>query len=221
MNELLVNFKNDVLRTLGHDIVIFVYHHGSRATGEARKDSDYDTILVVKEIDEDILDQITQILARHSGFQAYLLSERDVKELNPAQRLEFLRGERLYGGVEIKAPLQEEVLGELKRNRLDCLHYLRHRITLPHDNEHKARFTYFLLKDAYQFLKLLSYYYDGVLVNTRKTLMPRIKNLSVNSSLAIEVLKILDSYHENKSDILKNPNKYLFKLEKFFRTSIL
>jgi predicted nucleotidyltransferase len=196
LEELLENFKNDIPKTLGHDNVTFIYHHGSRATGEARKDSDYDTILVVKEINEDMLDKIRQILARHSGFQTYLLSERDVKDSNPAQRLEFFSGKKLYGEIEVKAPLQEEVLGELKRIRLDCLQYLRHYITLPHDHEKKTRVTYSLLKDAYTFLKLLNYYDSGVLVNKRKMLMPRIKNLPVNSSLAIEILKTLDSYDE-------------------------
>ena len=42
-----------------------------------------------------------------------------------------------------------------------------------------------------------------------------------NARAAIEILKTLDSYDENKPDISKGPDKYLFELEKFFRTSIL
>lgn len=55
MSRNLKAFRDDLLRTLGSDNVILIYHHGSQARGEARSDSDYDTILILNEIDEKVL----------------------------------------------------------------------------------------------------------------------------------------------------------------------
>jgi len=53
MSTIVEVFKDDLLQALGPTNIILIHHHGSRVRGEARSDSDYDTILVLNEIDEE------------------------------------------------------------------------------------------------------------------------------------------------------------------------
>lgn len=214
-------FKEELLETLGSDNVALIYHHGSRIRGEARPDSDYDTILVLQQIDEEAIRKVRTILSRHPAFQVYLLSLDDFNDLPRGQRLQFFEGTRLYGNLDLSLPSREQVLGEIRRSRLESLHYLRHYLTLPHDNERKARLVYFQLKDAYFYLKRIAYYATGELVPTRKELVLKLRELPVDPSLSTEILQSLESYDEEKSKIVSNPDGYLLKLERFFRTTRL
>jgi len=219
MSSIVEVFKDDLLQALGPSNIILIYHHGSRVRGEARSDSDYDTILVLNEIDEKVLKKIRGVLSRHPTFQTYLLSRQDFEDLPHGQRLEFFEGQRLYGNLDLKPPSRKQVLKEIRRSRLQSLHYLRHYITLPHDEERRARLVYFQLKDAYFYLRSIAYYETGRLVSTRKELISKLTELRVDRSPATDLLQTLESYEEYKSKIGENPDAYLFKLEKFFRTT--
>lgn len=221
MNGDVKAFKEELLETLGTDNVVLIYHHGSRTRGEARPDSDYDTILVLQQIDEEAIQKVRTILSRHPTFQVYLLSLGDFNDLPPSQRLQFFEGSRLHGNLDLNLPSREQVLGEIRRSRLESLHYLRHYLTLPHDKERKARLVYFQLKDAYFYLKRIAYYATGELVPTRKELVLKLKELPVDLFLSTEILQSLESYEENKAKIVNNPDGYLLKLERFFRTTRL
>ena len=216
---MLAAFKNDLLQALGSYNVILIYHHGSRVRGEARSDSDYDTILVLREINEEVLQKIREVLSKYRVFQTYLLSGQDFEDLPPGQRLQFFEGQKLYGDLDLNLPSGKQVLEEIRRSRLESLHYLRHYLTLPHDKDRKARLVYFLLKDAYFYLRRIAYFITGNLVSTRKELISRLTELPVDCSLATQLLQTLESYEEYKSKISENPDEYLFKLEKFFRTT--
>jgi len=74
------------------------------------------------------------------------------------------------------------------------------------------------LKDAYFYLRKMAYYITGDLVSNRKELTSRLLELPVNCSLATGLLQTLESYEECRSKIAENPDEYLSKLEKFFRT---
>jgi len=209
------------LQALGSDNVISIYHHGSRVRGEARSDSNYDTILVLREIDEKILQKLREVLSKYRLFQTYLLSTQDFEDLPPGQRLQFFEGQKLYGDQDLRLPSADQVLEEIKRSRLESLHYLRHYLTLPHDKERKARLVHFQLKDAYFCLKRIAYYVTGDLVSTRKELISRLVELPVNHSLARELLQTLEYYEERKPEIAEDPDGYLLKLEKFFRVTCI
>ncbi len=80
---------------------------------------------------------------------------------------------------------------------------------------------YFQLKDAYFYLKRIAYYATGELVPTRKELVLKLKELPVDLFLSTEILQSLESCEENKAKIVNNPDGYLLKLERFFRTTRL
>lgn len=217
MSRKLESFRDDLLHALGSDNVILIYHHGSRARGEARPDSDYDTILVLKEIDENILQQTRDVLLKHAGFQTYLLSQQDLKDLPHGQRLEFFEGDVLYGDLDLELPSKDHVLEEIRRSRLHSLEYLRHYLTLPHDQERKAKLVYFQLKDAYFYLRKICYCATGNLVSTRRELLLKLSELPIRHSLAAWCLTTLESYEEDKAKISEDPDQYLLRLERFFR----
>ena len=219
MSNVLEAFKQELLQTLGSSNVIFIYHHGSRVRGEARSDSDYDTILVLRGIDEKVIQELREVFSKYRLFQIYLLSQQDFEDLPPGQRLQFLEGQKLYGDLDLKLPSADQVLEEIRRSRLESLHYLRHYLTLPHDKERRARLVHFQLKDAYFYLRRIAYCITGDLVSIRKELISRLLELPVNHSLARELLQTLEYYEERKSEIAEDPDGYLLKLEKFFRTA--
>lgn len=212
-------FRDEVLKRLGAHNVVWFYHHGSRARGEPRSDSDYDTILVLRNVDEKVLRQLNYALLNHPQFQVFLLSSDDLEDFPPGKRLEFFGGKKLYGDLDLRLPSKQQVLHELRRSRLQSLHYLRHYLTLPHDKEKKAKMVYFQLKDAYFYLVGVVYALTGKIVSTRKQLISTLKEIPCDQALAKDVLQALDSYEDSKEKIAQNPDKYLFKLEKFFRTN--
>lgn len=214
-------FRDALLQTLGSDNIVLIYHHGNRARGEARSDSDYDIILILREINRKIIHKIRGILSKYSNFQIYLLSRQDLEDVPFGQRLQFFEGQKLYGNLDLGLPSREQVLNEIRRSRLESLHYLRHYLILPHDNERKARLVYHQLKAAYFYLRSIAYFVTGNLISSRIELISKLKNLPVDCLLATELLQTLGSYEKCKLKIAENPDEYLFKLEKFFRSTHL
>jgi len=106
----------------------------------------------------------------------------------------------------------------LSHKRRDELDVLRHWLTLPHPPERKAKNAYYWLKFVYLYLSYLAFYKSGKLPPTRKSTIAYFKNRK-GYSHGVKLLQILDNWEAHKDKVAKNPDRYLFMLEKFFRSA--
>jgi len=217
MDENLSKFKNDAINAFGGNLVCLL-HHGSRAKCEAHVESDYDSIIIVKRVNEKTIKNLQNLLQNNPGFTAYLLGLRDIESLPKGHLLEFVHAKRLYGKFEVDVPTAEEVRQYLSHSRREELTSIRHWLMLPHPSERKARMTYYELKFAYVYLSYLAFIESGKLPPTRKDTIAYFKRRK-GYSLGVKLLQILDDWNNYRDDLAKNPDRYLFTLEKFFRTT--
>ena len=218
-DDILESFKEDVLKFLGDNLVCLL-HHGSRAKGEARPDSDYDSVIITKRVNEEVIKSLQDIFSKHPRFSFYLLSLYDLKTMPRGHYLEFLYAKPLYGSLEMKLPTKEEVINYINHKRRDTLATIRHTLILPHPNERRARLLYYALKDVYIHLSYLAFSECGKLPSTRKQTIDYFKQQK-RESLGTRLLEILDNWDSYKEDVANNPESYLLLLEEFFRKSHL
>ncbi len=216
MDAILHKFKSDVIATLGDNLVCLM-HHGSRAKGEAYRESDYDAIIIVKKVNEKVLNTFRNLLERNPRFTTYLLSLRELKTLPRGHLLQFMYAKPLYGEVTVGVPTKEEVKQYLGHSRSEVLSNMRHWL-LPHPLERKARLTYYLLKNVYIYLSYLAFCESGKLPPTRKHTIDYFKKRK-DYDYKVKLLKILDNWNVHKDKVAKNPDRYLFMVERFFRNA--
>lgn len=217
LDDTLRKFKDDAIATLGKNLVALL-HHGSRAKCEAHAESDYDSIIIVKRVNEKTIKNIQNLLHHNPGFTAYLLSLRDIGSLPKGHLLEFMYAKPLYGRFKVNVPTGEEVRQYLSCSRREELTSIRHWLMLPHPLERKARMTYYELKFVYLYLSYLAFIESGKLPPTRKDTIAYFKRRK-GYSFGVKLLQILDNWNNYKDDLANNPDRYLFMLERFFRNA--
>jgi hypothetical protein len=215
MDKILRKFRDDAKTALGSNLICLV-HHGSRAKCEAHAESDYDSIIIVKKLDAETIKTVQNLLQSNPGFTSYLLSLHDIKSLPKGHLLEFVYAKPLYGKLKMKTPTSEEVTQYLSHSRRDELFSIRHYLTLPHPPEKKAKTVYYWLKFVYVYLSYLAFIEAGRLPPTRKQTIAYFENRK-EFSHGVKLLRILDNWARYKASVAKNPDHYLFTLEKFFR----
>ena len=215
IDEILKGFRNDILKVL-QDNLVCLLHHGSRAKGEARPDSDYDSIIIVKQVNKEIIKRLQNVFSNYPQFSFYLLGLDDLKTMPKGHYLEFLYAKPLYGSLKVKLPTKEEVVSYVNHKRRDVLSTIRHTMILPHPDERKAKLVYYALKDVYICLSYLAFSECGKLPPTRRQTIAYFKQRK-RQSLGIRLLNILDNWDSYKEDVAKEPDSYLFSLEEFFR----
>jgi predicted nucleotidyltransferase len=213
--DVLESFIGDVLKFLQDDLVCLL-HHGSRAKGEARPDSDYDAVIVAKRVNRQVIKRLQKVFSEHPQFSLYLLSLDELKTMQRGHCLEFLYAKPLYGSLDLKLPTKEETVNYIIHKRRDTLDTIRHMLVLPHPNERKTKLVHYSLKDAYVCLSYLAFSEKGKLPSTRKQTIAYFKQQR-KQSLGIRLLEILDGWDSYKEDVAKTPESYLFMLEEFFR----
>jgi len=217
MDKILQKFRDDAKTALGSNLICLV-HHGSRAKCEAHAESDYDSIIIVKKLNAKTIKTVQNLLQSNPGFTSYLLSLHDIKGLPKGHLLEFVYAKPLYGRLKVKTPTSEEVTQYLSHSRRDELFSIRHYLTLPHPSEKKARTAYYWLKFVYVYLSYLAFIETGKLPATRKQTIAYFENRK-GYSKGVKLLRILDNWASYKGKVGKNPDHYLFMLEKFFRNA--
>jgi len=215
MDKILRKFRDDAATALG-DNLICLLHHGSRAKCEAHVESDYDSIIIVKKVNRKTIKTVQNLLQNHPGFTAFLLSLRDIESLPKGHLLEFKYAKLLYGKLEVKIPTSEEVKQYLSHSRREELFSIRHWLTLPHPLERKARVAYYELKFLYVYLSYLAFIETGELPPTRKQTIAYFEHRK-GHTLGVKLLRILDNWASYRDKVAKNPDHYLFMLERFFR----
>jgi predicted nucleotidyltransferase len=214
-NDLLKSLREDVLDALESNLVCLL-HHGSRAKGEARPDSDYDSVIITKKMNKEVITRLQKVFLKYPQFSLYLLSLDEFNTMPRGHRLEFLYAKPLYGSLDLELPTKEETVSYIAHKRRDTLDTVRHMLIIPHSTERKAKLVYFSLKDAYICLSYLAFSEEGKLPLTRKQTIAYFKKKK-RQSLGIRLLGILDNWDSHKEDAANAPDPYLYLLDEFFR----
>jgi len=217
MDAILCKFKNEAVDTLGGNLVCLL-HHGSRAKGEARRESDYDVIVVIKEVNENVLKKFQNLYERNPCISSYVLSVRDLETMPKAHLLEFMYAKPLYGKIKLKRPTADDVRQYLGFTRREEMHRIRHYLLHPHPPEKKAKYIYYGLKFVSIYLSFFAFTESRKLPQTRKQTIAYFENKKA-FSIGVKLLKILDNWNAHKDKVAKNPDYYLFMLDRFFRNS--
>lgn len=213
--DMLESFRKDVLKALQSNLVCLL-HHGSRAKGEARPNSDYDSVIITKKIDKEVITNLHSVFSKYPQFSLYLLSLDELNTMPRGHRLEFLYAKPLYGSLDIELPTKEETVSYVAYMRRDALDTIRHMLTLPHPTERRSRLVYYSLKVAYICLSYLAFAEEGKLPSTRKQTITYFSKKKKHR-LGIRLLGVLDNWDSYKEDVGNTPDFYLFLLEEFFR----
>jgi predicted nucleotidyltransferase len=213
--DMLESFRKDVLKALQSNLVCLL-HHGSRAKGEARPNSDYDSVIITKKIDKEVITNLHSVFSKYPQFSLYLLSLDELNTMPRGHRLEFLYAKPLYGSLDIELPTKEETINYIAYMRRDTLDTIRHMLTLPHPTERRSRLVYYSLKVAYICLSYLAFAEEGKLPSTRKQTITYFSKKKKHR-LGIRLLGVLDNWDSYKEDVGNTPDFYLFLLEEFFR----
>jgi hypothetical protein len=213
--DILQSFKDDVLGVLQGNLVCLL-HHGSRAKGEARPDSDYDSVIITNKMNREVITSLQLVFLKYRQFSLYLLSFDELKTMPRGHCLEFLYAKPLYGSLDMELPTKEETLSYVAYRSRDVLDMIHHTLTLPHPTERKAKLVYYSLKDTYICLSYLAFSYEGKLPQTRRQTIAYFRKKK-EQVLGISLLEILDNWDSYKLDVASSPEPYLFLLEEFFR----
>ena len=213
--DMLQSFREDVLEALQSNLVCLL-HHGSRAKGEARPDSDWDSVIITKKISKKVIISVQRVFLKYPQFSLYLLSLDELRTMPRGHCLEFLYAKPLYGSLDLKLPTKEETVNYIAYRRRDTLDTIRHMLTFPHPTDRKTKLVYYSLKDAYICLSYLAFSEEGKLPLTRKQTIAYFRKKKKHS-LGIRLLGILDNWDSYKEDVANIPDAYLYLLEEFFR----
>lgn len=213
--DILESFREDVLEALQGNLVCLL-HHGSRAKGEARPNSDYDSVIITNKVSKGVIRSLQTVFLKYPQFSSYLLSLDELKTMQKGHCLEFLYAKPLYGSLDVKLPTKEETINYIVHKSRDTLDTIRHMLIFPHPNERKIKLVYYSLKDAYICLSYLAFSETGKLPPTRKQTIVYYKQQK-KQSLGVHLLEILDNWDSHKEDVAKTPESYLLLLEEFFR----
>jgi hypothetical protein len=213
--DVLQSFRKDVLKALQSNLVCLL-HHGSRAKGEARPNSDYDSVIITKKIDKEVITNLHNVFSKYPQFSLYLLSLDELNTMPRGHRLEFLYAKPLYGSINLELPTKEETVSYVAYMRRDTLDAIRHMLTLPHPTERRAKLVYYSLKVAYICLSYLAFSESGKLPPTREQTIDYFKRKK-KQKLGMRLLRILNNWDSDKEDVGSTPDSYLYLLEEFFR----
>ena len=206
VNRLLKRFVAVIKKAYGKNLV-FIVHHGSWATGEAKPDSDIDNLVMLEKITKRELAKLRDILNRKEfeKFTVLLFSRLDLDNFIPFSRQQFHYGAKLlYGKCPLPEPTREEMLIELKKIADEVGFWSKYLYTHQKQAENIVRKMYWRFKEAIIGLKVYVHWKTGEFPVTRK----RLKEL-LNDAKDKEIVTIIENWEKNKYE--KNPDPLLVK----------
>jgi predicted nucleotidyltransferase len=195
-------------KTYGKNLV-FIIHHGSWATGEAKPESDVDTLVMLEKITKKELDKLRNALnqERYSKMTVLLFSRLDMDNFIPFARHQFHYGAKLlYGECPLLRPTREEMIIEIKKIADEVGFWSKFLYTHPHLAENVARKMYWRFKEAIIGLKVWVQWKTGEFPLTKT----RLKELLIDPKDR-EIVTIIEGWEKNKGKYEKNPNPLLIK----------
>jgi hypothetical protein len=197
----------------GPDLILLI-HHGSRASGDHKPDSDYDLIVGLKTVGSDQLLRLRELLRSSGSFekvQCFVVSELDLEQFICTHRhqLHFAR-KLLYGDVPFGPPTKEQEVEEIRRHCDEVGHAARHYLLFPHTPEHIYSRCRMFSKMALVCLR--------VWVSLKKGVYPATKDelrAALSDPVDLEILDIVEDYDALEGKVRKHPDWLPLLLHEF------
>jgi predicted nucleotidyltransferase len=193
--------------------LLFIIHHGSWATGEAKPDSDVDFLVGLKKIGHKDLIKLRRIL-KEKEFQkatVLLFSILDMENYIPYGRHQFHYGAKLlYGKCPLSLPTKDQEISEIKKHADEIGFWGRYLFTHQHPRDRLVRSIYWRLKEVIICLKVYVSLKTGKYPATREELKK-----SLNDKGDKELIQISENWKKHKPEFVKNPDPVLLKLADF------
>jgi len=208
VERLLKSFVGLMKKTYG-DNLVFIIHHGSGATGEAKPESDVDTLVMLKKIAKGELDKLREVLnqKKYQKLTVPLFSELDMDNFIPFSRHQFHYGAKvLHGKCPLPEPTREEMILEIEKIADEVGFWSKFLYTHLHLAENVARKMYWRFKEAIIALKVYVQWTTGEFPLTKT----RLKEL-LNDPEDREIVTIIEEWDENREKYERNPDPLLIK----------
>ncbi|MGB2697114.1 MAG: nucleotidyltransferase domain-containing protein [Candidatus Zixiibacteriota bacterium] len=193
--------------------LVFIVHHGSWATGEAKPDSDVDFLIGLKKIGHKDLIKLRRILKEKEFQKATVLffSLLDMENYIPYGRHQFHYGAKLlYGKCPLSLPTKDQEISEIKKHVDEIGFWGRYLFTHQHPRDRMVRSIYWRLKEVIICLKVYVSLKTGKYPTTREELKK-----SLNDKEDKELVQISEKWKKHKPEFVKNPDPVLLKLADF------
>lgn len=193
--------------------LVFVIHHGSWATGEAKPESDVDFLVGLKKIERKDLIKLRKILKGKEFQEATVLlfSTLDMENYIPYGRHQFHYGAKLlYGECPLLRPTRSQEISEIKKHADEIGFWGRYLFTHQHPRDRLVRSIYWRLKEVIICLKVYVSLKTGKYPVTRKELKE-----NLNDSKDEELIRISEHWKKHKPRLIENPDPVLLKLADF------
>jgi len=212
VKSLLKNFVRRMKKDYERNLV-FIIHHGSWATGEAKPESDVDFLVGLKKVARKDLIKLRKIL-REKEFQnatVLFFSFLDMENYIPYGRHQFHYGAKLlYGKCPLLKPTRDQEILEIKKHADEIGFWGRYLFTHQHPRDRVVRSIYWRLKEVIICLKVCVSLETGKYPLTRKELKRKLSD-----SRDKELIQISENWKKYKPRFIKNPDPVLLKLAAF------
>lgn len=203
--------------------LIFVGHHGSWARGEARTESDIDTIVLLDHIDcrdlrifKSIVSSMPDAGRRASGI---LLSSQELQALPRAELLQFFYGcKTLYGSIQgvVKKPAKNVLIDIIKNIASENLHHARHYLLYPHNLSKVVHNLKYPFKNCFYALQYWVLFKTGKYIAKKDELVKYLKDDDDK-----KVLIVARDWYKNEKDRKQRPHYYIKLLERWSKKILL
>lgn len=221
VDKWLTDFTTKLKQAFGERLV-WVGHHGSWARGEARPESDIDTMVVLDKVESDDITAFRNIVSSMQDAQSLasglLLSLPELRCTPRFYTVQYFHGRKeLYGSIDgiIEPPRAQDLIGDIELKVSDNLLAARHYLLFPHDPAKVV------LKLKYHF-KNCFYALESFILLTQKKFIP-----TKNEILAFlddpedkEVIRVARDWYKLTDDLIERPAYYIELLERWGRGMI-
>ncbi len=203
--------------------LIFVGHTGSWARGEAKQESDIDTVVVLDYIDAEDLKEFRNIIKRMPDAGTYasgvLLSISELKALPRYDLMQFFYGCKiLYGTVTgiIKRPSRKDMLDWIRVIAAENLHSARHYFLYPHNLRKVVHNLKYPFKNCFYALQTWILVENNKYIARKNDILKFLKDPDDK-----KVVIVAMDWKELENDRTKRPLYYIKLLERWSRRMLL
>ncbi len=195
---------DELIAALGDNLTALLWQ-GSYARGEATPESDHDMVVVLRRVDDAILDRMRDVFAKRTGWSTFVKSEQELRQYPATGRLQFHYGcVPLYGAIDAPPFTRENIFEDIRRFVVDLNHESRYR--LLHGRKHydshgdaafgrvrNARILYYFAKTAVLAMKARQLLIEGAYPLTRAGLRSRLSD-----PVELQIVDTVDRWAELK-----------------------
>ncbi len=208
-----------LITALGDNLMALAWQ-GSWARGEANAESDHDLFLVVRQMDEGVIGEITREFAGRDRWSVYIKTEEELRQYPAHGRQQFHHGmSLLHGDFEQPPVTRENVLADLRHVAVEIGHDARYRLVhdrgpdrASDDTGRHGRILYYRAKEALLAMKSRELLAGRQYPVTRAELRNRITD-----SDELAIIDLVERWPEVKAGIERDFEPLGLLLDRFVR----